>query len=176
MRQVPLKGFFDSRLKRLLGNPSQIIWVNLLQLLQKADMRINVRLANNDIVYIPDSMDAAVFVMGEINEPGSVNIQTTALTILDAINLAGGPTENANIEEIRLIRKVRGQEGVKTVNLETIWAHGDFSQNYVLKDDDIIYLPRKGIAKFNYYLRQVDPLLRTFISGAVLYDISRPGN
>ena len=152
----------------------QIIWVDLLQLLQKADMRINVRLANNDIVYIPDSMDAAVFVMGEINEPGSVNIQTTALTILDAINLSGGPTENANIEEIRLIRRVRGQEGVKTVNLETIWAHGDFSQNYVLKDDDIIYLPRKGIAKFNYYLRQVDPLLRTFISGSVLYEISRP--
>ena len=154
----------------------QIIWVDLLQLLQKADMRLNVRLANNDIVYIPDSMDAAVFVMGEINTPGSVPIQTTALTILDAINLAGGPTENANIEEIRLIRKVKNQEGVKTVNLETILAHGDFSQNYVLKDNDIIYLPRKGIAKFNYYLRQIDPLLRTFISGAVLYDISRPSN
>jgi polysaccharide export outer membrane protein len=154
----------------------QIIWVDLLQLLQKADMRINVRLANNDIVYIPDSMDAAVFVMGEIKTPGALPIQTTALTILDAINLSGGPTENANIEEIRLIRKVRHEEGVKTVNLETILAHGDFSQNYVLKDNDIIFLPRKGIAKFNYYLRQIDPLLRTFVSGAVLYDISRPSN
>ncbi|OQY43021.1 MAG: hypothetical protein B6240_13410 [Desulfobacteraceae bacterium 4572_87] len=154
----------------------QIIWVDLLRLLQKADMRLNVRLTNNDIVYIPDSMDATVFVMGEINTPGSVPIQTTALTILDAINLAGGPTENANIEEIRLIRKVRHEEGVKTVNLENIWAHGDFSQNYVLKDNDIIYLPRKGIAKFNYYLRQIDPLLKVFISGGVLYDYSRPSD
>ncbi len=154
----------------------QIIWVDLLRLLQKADMRLNVRLANNDIVYIPDSMDAAVFVMGEINTPGSIPIQTTALTILDAINLAGGPTENANIEEIRLIRKVKDLEGVKTVNLETILARGDFSQNYVLQDNDIVYLPRKGIARFNYYLRQIDPLLRTFVSGAVLYDVSRPSN
>ena len=152
----------------------QIIWVDLLQLLQKADMRTNVRLANDDIVYIPDSMDAAVFVMGEIEEPGSVTIQTMELTLLDAINLAGGPTENANIEEIRLIRKVRDHEGVKTVNLDTILAKGDFSQNYVLQDNDIIYLPRKGIASFNYYLRQIDPLLRTFISGAIVYEVFRP--
>lgn len=154
----------------------QIIWVDLLQLLQKADMRINVRLANNDIVYIPDSMDAAVFVMGEINTPGSVPITTTELTVLDAINLAGGPTENANIEEIRLIRKMEDHEGVKTIDLENILAHGDFSQNFVLQDNDIIYLPRKGIARFNYYLRQIDPLLRTFVSGTVLYEVSRPDN
>ena len=152
----------------------QIIWVDLLQLLQKANMGLNVRLANNDMVYIPDSMDAAVFVMGEIERPGSVAIQTTELTVLDAINLAGGPTENASIEEIRLIRKVQDQEGVKTVNLDTILAKGDFSQNYVLKDNDIIYLPRKGIASFNYYLRQIDPLLRTFISGAIVYEVFKP--
>jgi len=152
----------------------QIIWVDLLQLLQKADMRLNVRLANNDIVYIPDSMDAAVFVMGEIEKPGSVTIQTTELTILDALNLAGGPTENANIEEIRLIRKVQGKEGVKTINLDTILAKGDFAQNYVLRDNDIIYLPRKGIATFNYYLRQIDPLLRTFISGTIVYEVFKP--
>ena len=152
----------------------QIIWVDLLRLLQKADMRANVRLANNDIVYIPDSMDAAVFVMGEIEKPGSVTIQTTQLTLLDAINLAGGPTENANIEEIRLIRKVRDGEGVKTVNLDTILAKGDFSQNYLLRDNDIIYLPRKGIATFNYYIRQVDPLLRTFITGTIVYEVFKP--
>jgi len=46
----------------------------------------------------------------------------------------------------------------------------------VLKPNDIIYLSRKGIAKFNYYLRQIDPLLRFFISGEVLYDYSTPDN
>lgn len=152
----------------------QIIWVDLLRLLQKADMRTNVRLANNDIVYIPDSMDAAVFVMGEVEKPGSVAIQTTELTLLDAINLAGGPTEDANIEEIRLIRKVRGQEGVKIVNLDTILAKGDFSQNYLLKDNDIVYIPRKGIAGFSYFLRQIDPFLRTFISGTIVYEAFKP--
>lgn len=152
----------------------QIIWVDLLQLLQKADMRLNVRLANNDVVYIPDSMDAAVFVMGEIENPGSVTISTTELTVLDAINLAGGPTEDANIREIRLIRKMEGQEGVKIVNLETILTRGDFSDSFVVQDNDIIYLPRKGIAEFNYFVRQIDPLLRTFISGALLYEVFKP--
>ena len=154
----------------------QIIWVDLLQLLQKADMRLNVRLANNDVVYIPDSMDAAVFVMGEIKTPGSVTISTTELTVLDAINLAGGPTEDANIEEIRLIRKMKDQEGVKIVNLEAMLSRGDFSENFVVQDNDIIYLPRKGIARFNYLLRQIDPLLRTFMGGALLYEVFQPNN
>ena len=115
-------------------------------------------------------MDAAVFVMGEVNNPGSYQIQTAGLTLMDAINLAGGPTEDGNVTEIRLIREMSEQQGVEVVDLDNILAKGDFTQNYLLKDDDIIYIPRKGIATFNYYLRQIDPFVRTFLSGAVIYE------
>lgn len=152
----------------IVRGKDQIIWVDLLQLLQKADMRLNMRLANNDIIYIPESTDAAVFVMGEIKRPGSYQIQTAGLSLLDALNMAEGPTENANIANIYLVRNMQESKGVKIIDLNEILKKGDFSQNYLLKDNDIIYLPRKGIATFNYYLRQIDPLLRTFISATII--------
>lgn len=154
----------------IVRGKEQIIWIDLLQLLQKANIKLNIRLANNDIIYIPEWMDATVFVMGEIKNPGSYQIQTAGLSLLDAINLAGGPTENANIRKIRLIREMKEQEGVKIVDLDTILARGDYSQNYPMKDNDIIYVPRRGIAKFNYYLRQIDPFMRTFISSIIIHE------
>lgn len=157
----------------IVRGKEQIIWIDLLQLLQKGKIKLNIRLANNDVIYIPESTDAAVFVMGEVKNPGSYQIQTASLSLLDAINLAGGPTEDSNIKKIRLIREMKEQEGVKIVDLDKILARGDYSQNYLLKDNDIIYVPRRGIAKFNYYLRQIDPLTRTFITGFVTYEVTR---
>ena len=154
----------------IVRGKEQIIWIDLLQLLQKANIKLNIRLANNDIIYIPESMDAAIFLMGEVQSPGAYQIQSAGLTLMDAINLAGGPTENGNINEIRLIREMQEEKGVKVIDLENILAKGDFAQNYLLRDDDIIYIPRKGIASFNYYLRQIDPFIRTFLSGAVIYE------
>jgi polysaccharide export outer membrane protein len=154
----------------IVRGKEQIIWIDLLQLLQKANIKLNVRLANNDIIYIPESMDAAVFLMGELKNPGAYQIQSAGLTLLDAINQAGGATENGNINEIRVIREMSEQQGVEVVDLDNILAKGDFTQNYLLKDNDIIYIPRKGIATFNYYLRQIDPFIRTFLTGAVIYE------
>jgi len=154
----------------IIRGKDQIIWIDLLRLLQRANIKLNIRLANNDIIYIPESTDAAVFVMGEIKQPGSYQIQTSGLSLLDALNLAGGPTEDANINEVRLIREMKEDEGVKIVDLDRILAKSDFSKNYLLKDNDILYVPKRGIAKFNYYLRQIDPFLRTFISGTVIHE------
>jgi len=154
----------------IVRGKDQIIWIDLLQLLQKANTKLNIRLANNDIIYIPESMDAAVFVMGEVKTPGSYQIQTAGLSLLDAVNLAGGPTEDGALRKVRLIRDMKEGEGVKTINLDKVLKKGDYSQNYLLKDNDIIYIPKKGLAKFNYFLRQLDPFFRTFITGTIVMD------
>lgn len=154
----------------IIRGREQIIWIDLLQLLGNANLKLNIGLANNDIIYIPDSLDASVFVMGEVNRPGSYPIQTSGMSFLDAINQAGGPTENANVTQIRLVRNMRENEDSIIIDLDKIISKGDFSQNQTLKDNDIIYVPKRGIAKFNYYLRQIDPFLRTFITGNIVRD------
>ncbi len=152
----------------IVRGKDQIIWIDLLKLLQRANLKLNISLANNDIIYIPESMDAAVFVMGEVKNPGSYQVQTTGLSLLDAINLAGGPTEDAQTAKIRLIREIKEQEGVKTIDMDRMLATGSLTQNYLLLDNDIIFIPKKGIATFNYYLRQIDPFMRTFISATII--------
>ena len=156
---------FLSKCAIIRGN-NQIIWVDLVKLLQEGNLKYNVMLRNNDIIHIPESTDAAVFVMGAVKNPGSYQIQTSGLKLLDALNLAGGPTEDANNSNIRIIRNMK-EDNFRVVDLADITDRGDYSQNYLLKDDDVIYVPKKGIAKFNYYLRQVDPLVRMFIFGAL---------
>lgn len=155
-----------SKCSIIRGN-DQIIWVDLVQLLQKGNLKLNVKLRNNDIIHIPESTDAAVFVMGEVKSPGSYQIQTSGLSLLDAINLAGGITENGNKNEIRLVRNMK-EDNMMVVDLMDFIEKGDYSKNALLRDDDIIYVPQRGSAKFNYFLRQVDPIIRTFISGALL--------
>ncbi len=152
----------------IIRGKDQIIWVDLFQLLQRANIKLNVKLVNNDIIYIPEYMDSAVFVMGEVSQPGSYAIHISNFSVLDAINLAGGPTENANVKEIRLIRDMKEKDGVLMVNMNNMIKKGDLSKNYILKDNDILYIPRRGVAKFNYYLRQIDPFLRTFISATII--------
>jgi polysaccharide export outer membrane protein len=154
----------------IIRGKEQIIWIDLLQLLGKANMKLNIGLANNDIIYIPDSTDASVFVMGEVKNPGSYPIQTSGMSFLDAINQAGGPTENANETKIRLIRDMREQKSPIIINLDEFLKNGNFAQNQTLQDNDIIYVPKKGIASFNYYLRQIDPFLRTFITANLVQD------
>jgi polysaccharide biosynthesis/export protein len=154
----------------IIRGKEQIIWIDLLQLLGKANLKLNIALANNDIIYIPDSTDASVFVMGEVNNPGSYPIQTSGMSFLDAINQAGGTTENANITKIRLVRDMREQRNPIIINLNDFTKNGNFTQNQVLQDNDIIYVPKKGLASFNYYLRQIDPFLRTFITGKLVQD------
>jgi polysaccharide biosynthesis/export protein len=154
----------------IVRGKDQIIWIDLNQLLENANMGLNIPLANNDIIYVQESMDSSVFVMGEARNPGSYSIKRSGITFLDAINQAGGTTEDADLAEIRLVRGMKEREGTRIIDLNRMIAQGDLSQNYALRDKDIIYIPRKGIAKFNYYLRQINPFINTFLTGKLIED------
>ncbi len=141
---------------------NQILWVDLGELLDRGNMAYNVQLANNDVIYIPDALDSNIFVMGEVTKPGSVEIRQK-LTVLEAIGFAGGLTENAVPQEVKLIRDRGAGGGVVSIDLYKMMEKADFSQNYMLKHNDVLYVPKKGIAWFNYYLRQIDPAIQLLI-------------
>jgi polysaccharide export outer membrane protein len=158
---------FLSRCAIIRGS-DQIIWIDLQELLQRGNVELNLPLNNNDILYIPDPEDANVFVMGEVDEPGSYPIKNE-LSLLTAIGLAGGPTEDAVTSNVQLIRDRGLGGGVITINLDEVMQTADFSQNYMLKRNDIIFVPKKGIAKFNYYLRQINPFVDIVFLGRILF-------
>ena len=77
-----------------------------------------------------------VMVLGEVKNPGTYQLEENR-RLLELISLAGGPTESAVLEEVRL---TRGEE-VKVFNLKGLLEGTTIEGNYLLEDGDVIYLP-----------------------------------
>lgn len=152
----------------IIRGKDQMLWVSLDEMLNGATAGRNLDLAGDDIIYIPDSEEGNIYIMGEVGRPGAFDVAVTK-TVLDAVAKAGGPTENAVTESILLIRN-RGREPGQPIqiDLNNMIRKADFSNNIMLAKNDIIYVPRKGIANFNYFLRMLNPFTQLFITGYAL--------
>ncbi|WP_462169289.1 polysaccharide export protein [Pseudoalteromonas lipolytica] len=91
-----------------------------------------------------------VYVTGEVSNPGTFKITDLPLTLLDAINQAGGLTERANWQNITLMRDNRAE----IINLDDLYSLGDVSQNRLLQDGDIVHVKRNEVQKV-YVLGEV---------------------
>ena len=144
----------------IIRGRDKIIWVDLKALLN-GDVNYNIRMKKGDIVYIPDSSDTSVYVMGAVGRPGSYRM-TPRMTVLDAIAQAGGLTENAKNDRIGLYRAGTKQaEYVSWSDLIT----ADRSKNYAMEDGDVIFIPTTGLSDFGYVIRQIAPAVSIFTFG-----------
>ena len=83
------------------------------------------------------------YVTGEVNKPGVYPVTEIPLTLIDALNQAGGLTEAA---DWRTVTFTRGNK-TETIQLDSFYPHGDISQNRLLQHGDIIHVTRNDAQK-----------------------------
>lgn len=87
-----------------------------------------------------------IAISGEIKKPGSYVLplinNTQFPSIAQAVQLAGGMTQSADLEAVEIRRtQPSGITDTIRVNLSQLLQAGDLSQNLILRDGDVIMIP-----------------------------------
>jgi protein involved in polysaccharide export with SLBB domain len=119
---------------------TNMITINLNELLEKGDTQNNITLQAGDVVTVPHA--GIVYVLGAVNHPGGfvVSNDRTQLTALKILALAGGTTNIAKVRNAVIIRKDgQGKETQQEVDLKAILDRQ--SEDMQLRASDILYVP-----------------------------------
>lgn len=78
-----------------------------------------------------------VNLLGEVATPGTYTLPVTA-TVFNGLYLSGGPNSLGSFRNIKIIRN---NKVFKTIDIYKFLVNADPSENILLKDDDIIFIP-----------------------------------
>ena len=99
---------------------------------EKIQTRADDFLVNSTVIV--KHINFEITILGEVNRPGTYTVYKDNITILEALGLSGDLSDYANRKKIKLIR----DNNIVYIDLtkkETL-----YSQNFVLKSDDVIYI------------------------------------
>ncbi|WP_319022833.1 polysaccharide export protein [Salinicola avicenniae] len=94
-----------------------------------------------------------VYVTGQVEQPGVMPVTNVPMTVLDAVNLAGGLNGEANWHDVVL---TRGDEETH-IDVHDMLQNGDLEQNRLLQDGDVLHVPDLGNQKVFVMGEVVDP-------------------
>jgi polysaccharide export outer membrane protein len=83
------------------------------------------------------------YLSGSVKLPGVIPITNNPVTLLDAIEQQGGLTDTASWGEITLTRNGATQQ----ISLRSLYENGQWQQNLLLQDGDLIHVPRNDAEK-----------------------------
>jgi len=142
------------RIIRESGVP-RIIEVDMGRYFAEGDLVGNPLLQDDDTVLVTIQPDVKripqmqsslintirVSVIGEVTNPGQFQVLTDA-NYFDVITLAGGPTSNANLKSVMLIRQAAGEKMTVRFNLDSVLTSGEFHTLPPLQSGDTLFLPK----------------------------------
>ena len=110
-------------------------------------------LKNPEITVIVRAFGSRVYVDGEVEKPGELEL-LRPLTVMQAISQAEGLTDSA-WDEALVIRRIQGKKPlVIELNLDDVLSGKDLTQDIGLVPYDIVYVPRSPIADVNKWVHQ----------------------
>jgi len=123
---------------RLVNGIEETISIDLNKI-EEGDLSGNIELLSQDKIIVPQKVTAQqmIYVLGEVKQPGPYNVNK-AMTVLEAIHLAGGFTDFASKGKAKVIREQEDGSKVNIIiNLKKI-QKGDKSEDITLQAGDVV--------------------------------------
>ena len=114
--------------------------IDLDELMIQGNPKLNLPLMANDIVNVPVERTYDVFVFGQVEKPGNIQMKRgRGMTLMKAIAQAGGFTQRARRGGVIVTRTVNGKEKQIKVNIKKILRGKQ--KDFQLEPDDVIFVP-----------------------------------
>jgi polysaccharide export outer membrane protein len=167
MEQAPSVAADSSSQTETPAPSSNLISINLNELLEKGDMRDNIPLQPGDVVTVPHG--GIVYVFGAVTRPGGFVLANdrTPMTTLKILALAGGQTRFAKLDHAVIVRKDnQGKQTATEVDLKKIIHLQE--EDLPMRASDILYIPDSNAKRA---LSQTLQIAIGFATAAALYRV-----
>jgi polysaccharide export outer membrane protein len=163
----------------------RIIHLDLTSALERGDLSALPAIYPNDTVHIPGiaagegtatSMPPSplerrnvVYVFGQVTTPGVFNLDKN-MDLLDAVVLAGGPTDAANLKEVGLYYRGRRQSQMAIVDLNK-YMKRSIPLPLQLHPGDMVYVPRRRA--FPPIVSEIGRFVLTTAASVLVFTLAR---
>ena len=87
----------------------------------------------------------SIFITGEVNRPGALQLSGQPIDTLQAIALAGGFSPFAATSRILIYRRMQGEDQQFVFNYRDFESGRNLSGNIALRAGDVVVVPEKGL-------------------------------
>jgi len=141
----------------------KIIKIDLDALFRKGDNRHNYVFRGSDALHVPDrDRTEKVFMMGEVNKPGTIRLNRFDVSLSEALSDSGGIKEDtSNPSGIFVVRKEKTTDKMPTVyqlNLRSVHSLL-LAEQFNLRKRDIVYVTAAPISRWNRVISQITSTL-----------------
>lgn len=129
------------------------------------DLSILPTMDEGDIVVVPGYPSVAnVKVLGAVENPGSFEVFFRA-SVLDAIYMAGGPSNVANMKKIKIVSMAGQTKHEIRIDLKELIESDTFRNLPIVVPGDIVYVPEKTLTwgKIAGVMRDILPLATLYV-------------
>jgi polysaccharide export outer membrane protein len=142
-----------------------VVWIDLKSMLERGNAAAgDVRLRRDDVLYVPDEQDDLVSVLGEVQRPGMVKIDSGS-TLLDVLALSGGLTASSGHAKIEVVRQ--SDRTTREIAFHDLLNPAK-AREISLQKGDVVYVQKGSVAKFEYTLEKLAPIGTMMMFGSML--------